>query len=158
MSKKRKSFITLGRTKAEKVLGFFILLYLFYKAIVLSGVMPNADDLADQVISGTYYEVTIPSKWFDDYSQERMIKLLEEFEQSEINKEKISQLKEQLTDIAKKPEVSIELYKDKVDGELDLGWVVRFEVTTEELGFENSQSMVNSIGGGFGDYLKKYKR
>jgi hypothetical protein len=148
----KKAFITMGKTKTSKFFNWIFLLFLIGWAISKSGVEISGSSIADNVVSATFHEVIVPSAWFPDYSKERMIKLLGDFQETEISKKIISSVNEQGIN----PDINVDIYQDHVDGESELGWIVRFEVATANIGRENSQSIATSFGRGFGAHMKTY--
>lgn len=150
----RKQFLTLGRTKTEKVIGFFILIFLFYKALDLSGILPTIEETKDAIVNETYHELTIPKIWFKDYSKERMVKLLKEFESTNLYRKVTSELSK----LKQKPEISVEIYQDKIESQKELGWIIRFSVATHSLSHKKSQEIASFIGGAFGEYIEKYRK
>ena len=106
------------------------------------------------LVNETYYEVTIPSAWFENYTKQRMLSLLKEFNKTDSHKKIFTELKK----LPKKPKLFVDLYKDKVEGEINLTWVLRFTISTSEVGLKRSKEIVKNIGSGFGEYIGRYRK
>ena len=105
-------------------------------------------------INETYYEVTIPSGWFDDYSKERMVSLLRELSKTESHRKIIDDIRR----FSKRPKLHVDIYKDDVEEESDSAWVFRFTISTDEIGLKKSQMLVKRIGTSFGKYIERYRK
>jgi hypothetical protein len=149
-NKKRKDKESINKpNKILEILGGIVALVFIINQFDL---WPTTETIASNTISATYHEVVIPNKWFADYSQNRMNELISEFK---------LQFKEEFDEhfkhLSKKPNISIELFQDHVEGQSNLGWVVKFEVETKILGYKQSKKFVDYIGGGFAKHIRSYK-
>jgi hypothetical protein len=149
----RKPFLTLGNSKLGKFFGVIILLVIAFKIASKNELIPSVESIANDMITNTYHEVTVPSAWFNDYSEEFILELVNEYVGS-VNSEA---LKNKLSEFEGVPKIGAEVYLDDVEGEPDLGWVVKFTVSTEKVGFTNSKVIADLLGTGFVDFIKENK-
>lgn len=115
---------------------------------------PKASTLIKSMSDETYHEVTIPKKYFSDYSSDRMIRLLKEFARSDEYKK----VKLELDAISSPPNIALDLYTDTIEGQIEQGWVVKFSIKTTQLGFEESYKIVESHGQAFIVFLDRYTK
>ena len=69
----RKPIIGIARSKIGTFFGVLLLFYLVLKVFPNIGVEPVAEKVIETISPETFYEVTIPSKWFDNYSKQTAI-------------------------------------------------------------------------------------
>ena len=150
----RKPIIGIARSKIGTFFGVLLLIYLALKVFPNIGVEPIAGKVIEATSAETFYEVTIPSNWFDNYSKQTAENLVSDFMKLGID----SQIQKMVEGAKTAPKLSVEIYQDKVEGEKDLAWVVKFIITTPELGMEKSKEIVAFVGSNFGEHVKKYAR
>jgi hypothetical protein len=153
------AFITLGKTRIDKVANGIVLVLLVGYAVnrlfVAFGVDPveSATNLSKSSVGATYFEVEITKNGLDDYSKKSIEGLLNGY----LKSEKIKELKSKLQEKGVTPGTEIVIYEDRIDHQTELGWVVRFEISTNKVGFDEAMEIAKAMGNGFVNYVREIK-
>jgi hypothetical protein len=153
------AFITLGKGKIDRAANGILLVllvgYAIYKLLGAFGVDPveSAADIAKSNVGATYHEVEVTRDGLADYSR----KAIEDLVKGYLESEKIHELKNKLQEKGVLPATEIVIYEDDIDHQAESGWVVRFEISTVEVGYDESMEVAKAMGIGFINYVREIK-
>jgi len=111
-----------------------------------------AEERSEDAIKSTFIEFEINRNGRKDYSQEWIASFVQNYLDSTSGKVTMATIMEEgLSD----KNFGISVYKDKVDGQAETGWVVRFQAGTEGLGLKKTKDLLSMIGQSFTSFEKE---